>query len=133
MEPFSFFVDLLRVMQVNIMCDFIKVSSYNGRTKSSGNVKLIMPLSHSIEGKDVLLIEDIIDTGLTIQYIQKILKKQKPASLTTVCLLVNPTILEAKKLSVDHFCFTTNAFPFGYGMDYKNYYRTLPYIASIKN
>ena len=106
--------------------------SYEGKTKSSGEVKLILDLSMSIEGKDILLIEDIVDSGLTLQYIQRLLRARKPASLTTLGLLVKPKVLEEKKVDIDYFCFKTNDFVVGYGMDYGNYYRNLPYIASME-
>ena len=127
-----FFADLLRAMEIDLKCDFLSVTSYHGKTKSSGEVKLVMDLNNAIEGKDVLLIEDIIDSGLTLQYLKKMLEARKPASLTIVGLLVKSRVLEEKKIPIDYFGFTTKEFVIGYGMDYENDYRNLPYIASMK-
>ena len=125
-----FFSDLVRTMELDLKCEFLGLSSYHGKTQSSGEVKLTLDLSTSIEGKHVLLIEDIVDSGLSLRYLQKILKARQPASLTTVGFLVKPPIL--KKKVVDYFGFTIQAFVIGFGMDYEHLYRNLPYIASIE-
>ena len=127
-----FFADLVRAMDLDVKCEFLGVSSYHGKTHSSGEVKLTLDLNTSIENKDVLLVEDVIDSGLTLQYLQKILKARNPASLTTVGLLVKPPILDEKKVNVDYFGFTTQDFVIGFGMDYEHLYRNLPYIASMR-
>ena len=127
-----FFADLVRAMDLDLKCEFLGVSSYDGKPLSSGEVKLTLDLETSIENKNVLLVEDIIDSGLTLEYLQKILKARKPASLTTVGLLVKPLVFQEKKVKVDYFGFKTRDFVIGFGMDYEHLYRNLPYIASIK-
>ena len=129
---FVFYSDLIRHLRGDVQCEFFGVSSYSGMS-SSGEVKVTLDLSHAIEGKDVLLVEDIVDTGLTMNYLKSNLMSRKPKSLTTVALLEKP---EAKKVAceVDYVGFRIpNDFVVGYGLDYQGYYRNLPYIAQVQN
>ena len=130
---FVFYSDLIRCIESDVICDFIGCSSYGDSMSSSGQVKLTLDLSNNIEGRHVLLIEDIVDTGLTINYLQKILESRKPKSVTTVSLLYKP---DAKKVDfkLDVFGFKIpNDFVVGYGLDYQGMYRNLPYVAQVQN
>jgi hypoxanthine phosphoribosyltransferase len=129
---FIFYSDLIRNIDLDVTCEFLGVSSYHG-TQSSGEVKVTLDLSTPIEGKNVIVIEDIVDTGLTMQYLTHYLESRKPLSLTAVTLLHKPeaTVVKTK---LDHIGFTIgNDFVVGYGLDYQGYYRHLPYIAQIQN
>ena len=130
---FLFYSDLIRNIQTDITCDFYSVSSYHGGTNSTGVVKMNLDLSSSIEGKHVVLIEDIVDTGLTMDYLKKMLEFRKPASITTVALLEKTDALKID-CKVDYIGFKIeNEFVVGYGLDYQGYYRNLPYIAQVQN
>lgn len=129
---FVFFSDLVRHINTDIACEFFGVSSYHG-TSSSGEVKVTLDLSHPIEGKHVILVEDIVDTGLTMNYLINSILSRKPASLTTVALLEKPEALKVK-CKLDYVGFKiTNEFVVGYGLDYEGYYRNLPYIGQVQN
>ena len=130
---FIFFSDLIRSIDCDMACDFMGLSSYNHQSVSSGEVKLTLDLNSPIEGKHVLVVEDIIDTGLTMNYLQKVLETRKPKSITTVALLHKP---DAKKVDckIDLVGFKIpNDFVVGYGLDYQNNFRHLPYIAQVEN
>ncbi|MCB0356106.1 MAG: hypoxanthine phosphoribosyltransferase [Bdellovibrionales bacterium] len=130
---FVFYSDLIRAMDTDVICDFFGCSSYGNSTKSSGQVKLTMDLNSHVENKHVLLVEDIIDTGLTMNYLQKLLEVRRPKSVTTVTLLHKP---DAKKVdcNIDISGFDIpNEFVVGYGLDYQGMYRNLPYIAQVQN
>lgn len=130
---FIFFSDLIREMDCDLVCEFIGLSSYQNQAQSSGEVKLTLDLNSSVEGKHVIIVEDIIDSGLTMNYLQKILEPRKPKSITTVTLLHKP---DAKKVDckMDVVGFKIpNEFVVGYGLDYQNKYRNLPYIAQVGN
>ena len=130
---FVFFSDLIRQIECDMICEFMGLSSYHNQSISSGEVKLTLDLNSTVEGKHVLLVEDVIDTGITMNYLQKILEPRKPASLTTVTLLHKP---DAKKVDckIDLVGFKIpNEFVVGYGLDYQNHYRHLPYIAQVEN
>jgi len=129
---FMFFSDLIRAIDSNVICEFFGVSSYHGAS-SSGEVKLTLDLNTPIENKNVVLVEDIVDTGLTMNYLIKNISARSPKSLTTVTLLHKPA---AKKVDckLDHVGFEIeNNFVVGYGLDYLGYYRNLPYIAEVQN
>jgi len=129
---FVFYSDLIRAIETDVQCEFFGVSSYQGTT-SSGEVKVTLDLGHSIEGKDVLLVEDIIDTGLTMNYLKANLMARKPKSLTTICLLEKPDALKVPcKIDLVGFKIP-NDFVVGYGLDYQGFYRNLPYIAQVQN
>lgn len=130
---FIFFSDLIREIECDMVCEFMGLSSYQNQSFSSGEVKLTLDLNTGIEGRHVLLVEDIIDTGITMNYLQKILEPRKPKSVTTVTLLHKP---DAKKVDcqIDLVGFKIpNEFVVGYGLDYQNHYRHLPYIAQVEN
>jgi hypoxanthine phosphoribosyltransferase len=130
---FLFYSDLIRHLNCDITCDFFGVSSYHGGTSSSGEVKVTLDLSNPIEGQHVILVEDIVDTGLTMNYLVKSLQSRRPASITTVALLEKPEALKVP-CKLDYVGFKiTNEFVVGYGLDYQGYYRNLPYIAQVQN
>ncbi len=130
---FMFYADLLREIELDLTCDFLACSSYFGKTKSSGDVKMTLDLAHPIRGKHVLLIEDIVDTGLTMDYLVKILEAREPKSITNISLLFKPEALK-KKVELDYIGFKiSNEFVVGYGLDYQGYYRNLPYIARVES
>lgn len=129
---FVFYSDLIRQIDTDITCEFFGVSSYHGAT-SSGEVKVTLDLAQPIEGKHVLLVEDIVDTGLTMNYLINSIQSRKPASLTTVALLEKPEALKVP-CKLDHVGFKiTNEFVVGYGLDYQGYYRNLPFIGQVQN
>lgn len=130
---FMFYSDLIRAIDSDLSCEFFGVSSYHGEIKSSGEVKLTLDLNHAIEGKHVLLVEDIVDTGLTMSYLVKNVKARQPKSLLTASLLLKPSALKTK-VDLDYVGFEIgNEFVVGYGLDYQGLYRNLPYIAQIQN
>ncbi|GIL16747.1 MAG: hypothetical protein BroJett040_04980 [Oligoflexia bacterium] len=129
---FVFFSDLIRSMDMDLQVEFFGVSSYQGTT-SSGEVKVTLDLTHPIEGKDVILVEDIVDTGLTMNYLKNALLSRMPRSLTTVALLEKPEALKVP-CELDYVGFKIpNDFVVGYGLDYQGHYRNLPYIAQVQN
>lgn len=126
-----FMVDLIRNIQLPLTIDFMSVSSYGGGVKTSGVVRIIKDLDRSIEGKDVLVVEDILDSGMTLNYLCDILWKRKPASLKIATLLDKP---ERRQVPVtpDYSCFSIpDAFVVGYGLDYDEKYRNLPYVGIL--
>ena len=128
---FVFMADLIRSMTTRVSVDFIAVSSYGSGTKSSGEVRFQKDLDTSLEGRHVIIIEDIVDTGLTLRYLQDVLKKRAPASLKTACLLSKPSRRKVDVV-VEYIGFTIeDRFVVGYGLDYGEKYRNLPYIAVL--
>lgn len=124
-----FFSDLLRTITVPASIDFMAISSYGQATQTSGVVRIIKDLDESIEGKNVLLVEDIIDTGLTLRYIMRVLQARKPASLK-LCVLLNKDAHRLADIKMDYVGFSIpNIFVVGYGLDYNQLYRNLPYLA----
>lgn len=129
---FMFYSDLIRNINADVTCEFFAVSSYHGTT-SSGEVKVTLDLANPVENKHVILIEDIIDTGLTMNYLKNAISSRKPKSLTTISLLEKPEALKVK-CEIDYVGFKIpNDFVVGYGLDYEGYYRNLPYIAQVQN
>jgi hypoxanthine phosphoribosyltransferase len=129
---FVFYSDLIRQIDTDVRCEFIGLSSYGNHMASSGEVKLTMDVNAPIEGRHVLVVEDIVDTGLTMDYLQKFLALRQPKSVTTVALLQKPA---AKKVDYDLDMVgfkIPNDFVVGYGLDYQNYYRHLPYLAQVE-
>lgn len=129
-----FMTDLTRNIDLPLEIDFLCVSSYGGSTRSSGQVKIVKDLDKSIEGYDVLLIEDILDTGRTLQYVSEMLKSRKAKSIAICTLLDKP---ERRAPDVDIKpryvgCDVPNEFVVGYGLDYDQKYRNLPYIGALK-
>jgi hypoxanthine phosphoribosyltransferase len=126
-----FLGDLIREMTGNVTIDFIALSSYAGTT-SSGEVRLIKDLDYGLEGRHVIIVEDIVDTGLTLHYLQEILRARNPRSLRTACLLSKPSRRKID-VHVDYIGFTIeDRFVVGYGLDFSERYRNLPYIGVYK-
>lgn len=124
--------DLMRAISIPVTIDFMSVSSYGGGTKTSGVVKIIKDLDHDLTGKDVLIVEDILDSGLTLSYLTKILKERNVASLKIATLLDKPERRVAD-ITPDYCCFTVpDEFVVGYGLDYNQKYRNLPYVGILK-
>ena len=130
---FVFYSDLIRNVNLDIQCEFFGVSSYHGNMSSSGEVKVTLDLSKPIEGKHVILVEDIVDTGITMNYLKSALLSRKPKTLTTIALLEKPDALKVP-CEIDMVGFKIpNDFVVGYGLDYQGFYRNLPYIAQVQN
>ena len=128
---FVFMSDLVRYMTTRVSLDFIAVSSYGAGTKSSGEVRFQKDLDASIEDRQVIIVEDIVDTGLTLKYLQDVLRKRAPKSLKTVCLLSKPS-RRLVDVPVEYIGFTIeDRFVVGYGLDFSEKYRNLPYIAIL--
>ncbi|MDR1567923.1 MAG: hypoxanthine phosphoribosyltransferase [Streptococcaceae bacterium] len=127
-----FLADLTRAIDDHLEMDFMVVSSYHGGTKSSGEVKILKDLDTSVEGRDILIVEDIIDTGRTLKYLVNLFKYRKATSVKIVTLLDKPEGREVD-ISADYVCFNTpNEFLVGYGLDYAEKYRNLPYVGILK-
>lgn len=123
-----FLSDLSRAIQADATFDFVSVSSYGKGQRSSGAVKLIKDLDQSIEGKNVLVVEDILDTGLTLAYLRKLFLQHRPKSLRIAALLDKPS-RRIEKIEADYIGFSIpNLFVVGYGMDFAERYRNLPDI-----
>ncbi len=130
---FLFTSDLCRQIDLPQKLDFMAVSSYGDATRSSGIVKIEKDLSESIQGKHVLIVEDIIDSGLTLSYIVKILQDRQPADIK-VCVLCNKPSNKQQHVKVDYCGFKLeDEFVVGYGLDFKGYLRNLPYIGVVKD
>jgi hypoxanthine phosphoribosyltransferase len=130
---FVFLSDLVRAIEGHCTLDFIAVSSYGSSTKSSGQVQLMKDLDTGLEGRDVVIVEDIVDTGLTLTYLQDILRARAPRHLRTACLLSKPSRRKTE-VKVEYIGFTIeDKFVVGYGLDYAQKYRNLPYIAVIED
>ena len=127
-----FMSDLVREIEIPVMCDFIGVSSYGNAAVSSERVKLISDIMIPINGKEVLLIDDIIDTGFSINFVKGYIKSMNPAGIK-VCVLLDKPSRRKLDIHVDYTGFTIpDRFVVGYGLDYAEKYRNLPYIAAIK-
>ncbi len=130
---FMFYSDLIRNINSDITCEFFGVASYHGGTTSSGEVKVTLDLASPVENCHVILVEDIVDTGITMNYLKNSILSRKPKSLTTVALLEKPDAMKVK-CELDYVGFQIpNDFVVGYGLDYQGYYRNLPYIAQVQN
>ena len=129
---FIFMSDLIRYMSTRVSLDFIAVSSYGAGTKSSGEVRFQKDLDSSLEDRHVVVVEDIVDTGLTLKYLQEILRSRAPRSLRTACLLSKPSRRKVE-VPVEYIGFTIeDKFVVGYGLDYAEKYRNLPHIAVLQ-
>ena len=127
-----FFTDLARAIDLPLTMEFMAISSYGSATKTSGVVKIIKDLDQPLEGKDVLIVEDIIDSGNTLSYLMKIFRERRPKSLKICTLLDKPERREVKDVSVDYCAFRIpDEFVVGYGLDYDQKYRNLPYIGVV--
>ncbi len=128
-----FMADLMRAMSIPVRIDLMEVSSYGGAvTETSGLVRILKDLSASIEGKDVLIVEDIIDTGLTLNYLLRYLRGKNPASLR-ICTLLDKPARRLVEIGIDYRGFEIpDRFVVGYGLDYGEMYRNLPHIAVLR-
>ncbi len=130
---FIFFADLIREVQTDLKCDFLGCSSYGNSERSSGEVKLTLDLASSVAGQNIILIEDIVDTGLTMDFLVEALKARRPESITTVTLLDKPSARK-NDFKVDYSGFTIpDDFVVGYGLDYAEQFRQLPFIGKLTN
>lgn len=128
-----FTCELAKRLTVPVTMDFMSVSSYGGGTESSGIVKLVKDMDESLEGKNVLIVEDIIDSGRTLAYLIDVLNQRKPAEIRLCTLLDKPERRVKKQVKVDYVCFTIpDEFVVGYGLDYDQKYRNLPYIGVVE-
>ena len=128
---YAFYADLARAIRIPMRVDFIVVASYGSKAKTSGRVKIVTELTEDIEGKDVLLVEDIVDSGLTVQHLIKTLTKHKPRSIK-VCTLLSKADRRIVDVAVDYIGFKIpNKYVVGYGLDYQQKYRNLPYLAVL--
>lgn len=127
-----FACELSKRITVPVTIDFMSVSSYGDDTKSSGVVRIVKDLDQPLEGKDVIIVEDIIDSGRTLSYLMEILKGRKPASLKLCTLLDKPERRE-RDVRVDYTCFEIpDEFVVGYGLDYAQKYRNLPFVGVVE-
>ncbi len=127
-----FMADLMRSITIPCNIDFMSVSSYGGGTKTSGVVKIIKDLDVDIQGKDLLIVEDILDSGKTLNYIQEMLLARNPNSIRICTLFDKPERREVDLYAEYVGCKVPNEFIVGYGLDYAQYYRNLPYIGVLK-
>ena len=127
-----FYTDLVRSYKGHMLFDFIGVSSYGSGTTSSGHIKFKKDFDNNIKGKDVVIVEDIVDSGLTLKYLRELLQTREVKSVRTIALL-NKYECHPKELDTDLYGFRIeNRFVVGYGLDYAGYYRNLPYIGVLK-
>jgi hypoxanthine phosphoribosyltransferase len=128
---FVFLSELLRAIEGPVTCDFIAVSSYGASTSSSGEVRLNKDLDESLVGRNVVIVEDIVDTGLTLAYLQEILRAREPRALKTACLLSKPSRRKID-VKVEYIGFTIeDKFVVGYGLDFDEQHRNLPDIVIL--
>ena len=128
---FVFLSDLVRNTPGHVSMDFMAVSSYAKGTTTSGEVRLLKDLDTTLDGRNVVIVEDIVDTGLTLTYLQEILRARNPKSLRTACLLSKPSRRQVN-VKVEYIGFTIeDRFVVGYGLDYAEQYRNLPHIAVL--
>jgi hypoxanthine phosphoribosyltransferase len=128
---FIFLADLVRHLDSPVTLDFIAVSSYAKGTTSSGEVRMLKDLDYALEGKNVIIVEDIVDTGLTLTYLQDILRARGPRTLRTACLLSKPSRRKVE-VKVEYIGFSIeDKFVVGYGLDFAESYRNLPHIAIV--
>lgn len=127
-----FMSDLIRKIDLPLQIDYMVVSSYGTSTESSGVVQIVKDLQHSIADKHILIVEDIVDSGLTLAYLQKILKGRGPASVK-ICTLLDKPARRKKNVKIDYVgTDVPDEFIVGYGIDYAEYYRNLPYVGVLK-
>ncbi len=132
---FTFYSDLIRALSCRVLCDFCATSSYGKKREPSKEIKLTMDTDLDISGKHILLVEDIVDRGLTLKFLQSHFKHRNPLSLTTITLIAKPQNTRQVKCQLDHIGFEVEADSFlvGYGLDYQEQFRHLPYIAEINS
>ena len=130
---FLFMADLVRQISVPLTCEFISVSSYGSEKKSSGEVKLNLDIAEPLEGRHLLLVEDIVDSGLTLRFLLGLLGARRPASIRVAALLDKPHARQTES-KADYVGFTVgDEFVVGYGLDYAQKHRELPYIGVLKS
>ena len=128
---YAFYADLARAIRIPMRVDFLIVTSYGSQSKTSGKVKVVTELTEDIKGKDVLLVEDIVDSGLTLSYLFRMLGARSPASLEVCALLTKPDRREVD-MPIRYVGFEIpNKFAIGYGLDHAERYRNLPYVAVL--
>ena len=128
-----FTCELAKRLTIPVSLDFMSVSSYGSGTKSSGVVKIIKDLDEPLEGKNVIIVEDIIDSGRTLAYLIEVLKQRNPKNIELCTLLDKPERRVKKQVKVDYTCFTIpDEFVVGYGLDYDQKYRNLPFIGVVE-
>ena len=128
-----FTCELAKRLTIPVSLDFMSVSSYGSDTKSSGVVKIIKDLDEPLEGKNVIIVEDIIDSGRTLAYLIEVLKQRNPKNIELCTLLDKPERRVKKQVQVKYTCFTIpGEFVVGYGLDYDQKYRNLPYIGVVE-
>lgn len=129
---YIFMADLTRAIDLDLTVDFMAVSSYGAGTVSSGQVEIKKDLSDSIEDRDLIIVEDILDSGNTLYYLMDVLRARKPASIR-ICALMDKPDRRTKPITADYVGFTIpDAFIVGYGLDYAEKYRNLPYVGVLK-
>ena len=129
---YIFMADLTRNIDLPCTMDFMSVTSYGAGTVSTGQVKITRDLSEPIEGKDLIIVEDILDSGNTLYYLRDVLNARKPASIA-ICTLLDKPERRKKDIVADYVGFTIpDAFVVGYGLDYAERYRNLPYVGIVK-
>lgn len=130
---FVFYSDLVRQIEVPLTCEFLGLSSYGGQTKSSGEVKVTLDITEPLKGRHVLIIEDIVDTGLSLKFLMSTLSARGPASLRSCALLFKPDSLKTQ-VDINYVGFKIGSeFVVGYGVDYQERMRGLPYIAYVES
>lgn len=130
---FIFYSDLIRHIDLPMTCEFLGLSSYGNKMVSSGEVRVTLDINEPLEGKHVLIVEDIVDSGLTLSYIQTMFKTRRPASIRSCALLMKPECLKTD-VDVDYVGFKIGSeFVVGYGVDFAGKYRGLPYIGYIEH
>lgn len=128
---YAFYADLARAIRIPLRVDFLVVTSYAGKARSSGKVKMVTDLTEDIAGREVLLVEDIVDSGLTVQFLIDTLAKRKPKSIK-VCALLSKPERRSKNVTIDYVGFEIpDQYVVGYGLDYQQKYRNLPYLAVL--
>lgn len=129
---FIFMSDLVRCLTISVQVDFMQISSYGDSSKSSGIVRIKKDLDTNIEGKHVIIVEDIVDSGLTLKNLIEHLKARNPKSIK-ICALLDKPLAHQTEVKIDYVGFEVgNEFAVGYGLDYAEKYRNLPYIAILK-
>ena len=127
-----FMADLMRAITIPCTIDFMSVSSYGSGTESSGRVKIIKDLDESVEGKDIIIVEDILDSGVTLEYLMKVLSARNPNSIRICTLLDKPERRKANVKADYAGAQIPDAFVVGYGLDYDEKYRNLPFVGALK-
>jgi len=126
-----FLADLMRRLPIDVTVDFVRVSSYGAGTTSSGTVRLLVDLTIDIAGRDVLIVDDIVDTGLTLAALKRTFEARRPRSVRT-CVLLDKGGRRQADAPIDYVGFTIpNVFVVGYGLDYDGLYRNLPHVAAL--